>query len=132
MIFLDTDIISYHITANTKIKKKIFETIGNGEKIGMTVINIYEILRGFKWRNNKNKEFQFNKFLKNTVIFTIDNDVINIASSIYAKLRTSGKTIGDADILIAAIVIRNKGTLVSNNIKHYENIEGLVLVNWSI
>jgi tRNA(fMet)-specific endonuclease VapC len=38
--------------------------------------------------------------------------------------------IGDADILIAAIVIRNEGTLVSNNTKHYEGIKQLKLINW--
>jgi len=121
MIFLDTDIISYYFNANTIIRDKIIGVIDSGDNVCMTVINVYEILRGFKWKNNKKKED----------IFTIDNDVINIASSIYAKLRINGKTIGDADILIAAIVMKNKGILVSNNIKHYENIDGLELVNWS-
>ena len=64
-------------------------------------------------------------------MFSIDDDVINIASEIYSNLRKSGKTIGDADILIAAIVIRNDGILVSNNTKHYEDIEQLKLTNWT-
>jgi len=74
MIFLDTNIISYYFNANTKIKEKILDAIDNGEDICMTVINIYEILKGFKWKNN--------------------------------------------------------GILISNNIKHYEGIEGLKLENW--
>jgi predicted nucleic acid-binding protein len=130
MIFLDTNIISYYFNANMKIKEKILEAIDNGEDICMTVINIYEILKGFKWKNNKNKEDQFKEFLEDVVIFTIDDDVINIASDLYTGLRKTGKTIGDADILIAAIVMKNKGTLISNNIKHYECIEGLKLENW--
>jgi tRNA(fMet)-specific endonuclease VapC len=130
VIFLDTDIISYYFNANTRIKEKILEVIDGGEDICVTVINIYEILKGFKWKNNKKKEEQFNKFLENTVISTIDNEVINIASSVYAGLRKTGTTIGDADILIAAIVMKNKGVLVSNNVRHYEGIKGLNLVNW--
>jgi predicted nucleic acid-binding protein len=63
-------------------------------------------------------------------VFSIDDDVINIASDLYAQLRKKGVTIGDADIFIAAIVIKNKGILVTNNIKHYENIEQLNLINW--
>jgi tRNA(fMet)-specific endonuclease VapC len=59
------------------------------------------------------------------------DEVINIASDIYADLRRKGKTIGDADILIAAIVIRNNGTLITNNIKHYEDVKRLGLENWS-
>jgi len=131
MIFLDTNIISYYFNANTKIKEKILEIIDNDENICTTVINIYEILKGFRWKNNEKKEMQFKEFLEDVTIFSIDNEVIDIASGLYSDLRRNGKTVGDADILIAAIVIRNKGTLVSNNTKHYENINQLKLINWT-
>jgi tRNA(fMet)-specific endonuclease VapC len=130
MIFLDTNIISYFFNANTKIKDKILETIDNNEDICTTVINIYEILKGFRWRNNKSKENQFKGFLEDILVFTIDDDVINIASDLYSNLRRNGKTIGDADILIASIVIKNNGVLVSNNTKHFEDIDQLKLINW--
>jgi tRNA(fMet)-specific endonuclease VapC len=130
MMFLDTNIISYYFNANTKIKENILEVIDNNEDICTTAINIYEILKGFKWRNNKRKETQFKEFLEDVTIFTIDDKVIDIASDLYSNLRKKGKTIGDADILIAAIVMKNNGTLVSNNTKHYEDIEQLKLVNW--
>jgi len=130
MIFLDTNIISYYFNANIKIKEKILEAIENGEDICMTIINIYEILKGFKWRNNKKKEELFKEFLEDVLVFTIDYDVINIASDLYANFRKTGNVIGDADILIAAIVMRHNGILISNNIKHYEGIEGLQLRNW--
>jgi len=130
MIFLDTDIISYYFNANIKIKEKIIEAIDNNENICTTVINIYEILKGFRWKNNKNKEIQFKEFLEDVIVFTIDDDVIEIASEIYSNLRKNGKTIGDADILIAAIVIKNNGILVTNNIKHYDDIRSLKLNNW--
>ena len=131
MIFLDTNIISYYFNANAKIKERILEAIDNNEDICITVINIYEILKGFRWKNNKRKENQFKEFLEDITVFTIDEDVINIASDLYSSLRRTGKTIGDADILIAAIVIKNDGTLVSNNTKHYEGIEQLKLINWT-
>jgi len=130
MIFLDTNIISYYFNANAIIKEKILETIDNDENICTTVINVYEILKGFRWKNNEKKEKQFKEFLEDVTVFTIDNDVIDIAANLYSNLRKSGKTIGDADILIAAVVIRNNGTLVSNNKKHYEGINQLKLINW--
>ena len=130
MIFLDTDIISYYFNANIKIKEKILEAIEKNENICTTVINIYEILKGFKWKNNKSKENQFKEFLEDIIVFTIDDDVIEIASEIYSNLRKNGKTIGDADILIAAIVIKNNGILITNNIKHYDDIRSLKLNNW--
>jgi tRNA(fMet)-specific endonuclease VapC len=130
MIFLDTNIISYYFNANIKIKEKILETIDVDGIICTTVINVYEIIKGFRWKNNEKKEKQFKEFLEDLTIFTIDNDVIDLAANIYSYLRKNGKTVGDADILIAAIVIKNNGTLVSNNIKHYEEIKQLNLINW--
>ena len=130
MIFLDTNIISYYFNSNEKIKEKLLESIDNDEILCTTVINVYEICKGVKWKNNKNIEERFKDFLKDILVFTIDDEIINIASDIYSDLRKIGKTIGDADILIAAIVIKNDGVLITNNIKHYEDIKNLKLSNW--
>ncbi|MCL2038984.1 MAG: PIN domain-containing protein [Bacteroidetes bacterium] len=130
MIFLDTNIISYYFNGSIEIKEKLLEAIDNDENIATTIINVYEILKGLRWKNNNNKEKLFKDFVENVLVFTIDNNVIELAANIYADLRKQGKIIGDADILIAAIVMNNKGKLVSNNIKHYENIKNLNLVNW--
>jgi tRNA(fMet)-specific endonuclease VapC len=130
MIFIDTDIISYFFNGNVNIKEKILELIKKDESICMTTINIYEIQKGLRWKNNKSKEVQFNSFLDDVRVFSLDDVSIGIAANIYADLRKTGNTIGDADILIAAIVIRNNGTLVSNNIKHYENMKKLRLARW--
>jgi tRNA(fMet)-specific endonuclease VapC len=115
---------------DAKIKKKIFEAFDSDEDICITIINIYEVLRGFRWRANKKKESMFNDFLRYLDVCRLDDKAIDIASSIYADLRKSGKTIEDTDILIAAITIRNDGVLVSNNTRHYEGIERLKMVNW--
>ena len=130
MIFLDSDILSYYFAGNSRVNEKIIEVINSGEKIALTIMNIYELRKGFKWRNNKNKEVLFNKFLETVPVFTIDNDTINIATDIYANLRKNGITIGDADIIIASIVIKNNGNLVTNNTRHYFDIKELNLLNW--
>ena len=130
MIFLDSDVLSYYFSGNTKMHDKIKETINSGERIALTVMNVYEILKGFKWRKNKNKEMIFEKFLEAVSIFSIDESIIDLATDIYADLRENGITISDADILIAAIVIKNNGKLISNNIKHYKDIKKLEMLDW--
>jgi predicted nucleic acid-binding protein len=131
MIFLDTNILSYYFNGNDKIKEKIMESLSKNEQICLTSINVYEIVKGFRWRRSTRKEEIFKEFLKKVAVFTLDGEAINTASDIYADLRRNGKTVGDADILIAAIVINNKGILITNNMKHYENINQLKLDNWS-
>lgn len=129
MIFLDTDILSYFLAGNVIIRDKIFEAMKN-DSICLTSINVYEILKGFKYRGNISIEQYFNDFLENIIVFSLDDNSIQKAAGIYADLRKRGITIGDADILIASIIIVNDGLFVTNNIKHYHNINGLIVENW--
>jgi predicted nucleic acid-binding protein len=55
---------------------------------------------------------------------------MDIASMIFVKLQRRGIVIDDADILIAAWCIQNDYILVTNNLKHFENIENLKIENW--
>jgi predicted nucleic acid-binding protein len=87
-------------------------------------------LKGYRWNKSNSKENIFKQFLEKINVFSLDDKTIELAADIYADLRKNGKIIGDADILIAAIVIMNRGTLISNNAKHYENIQKLHLINW--
>ncbi|MCL2009161.1 MAG: PIN domain-containing protein [Synergistaceae bacterium] len=130
MIFLDTDIISYFFAGSTTIRDHLRENINKGEVIGMTSVNVYEVLKGLKYRNNLSKEKQFMDFLRGIVVFTLDKAALVEAANIYAESKKSGKPAGDADILIAAIVISNDGLLVSNNTRHYVHIKNLRLANW--
>ncbi len=45
--------------------------------------------------------------------------------------RSKAEAIDDIDILIAGIAISNDLTLVTNNIKNFGKIEGLIVENWS-
>ena len=56
---------------------------------------------------------------------------LEVAARTYANLRKKGKTIGDADIMIAAFCVVNDYTLVTANIKHFTDIDGLQLVDWT-
>jgi tRNA(fMet)-specific endonuclease VapC len=94
------------------------------------VINVFEILRGLRSKGMKNTEIQFNELLEDMVVLSIDKEVISIAADIYSYRKNKGLNLEDADILIAAITIRNNGILVTNNIKHFENIDNLVMENW--
>jgi predicted nucleic acid-binding protein len=129
MIFLDTDILSYFLRGDDAIINKISQVIEHGEEIGLTTMSVYEILKGFRYRNNKKKETLFLEMLDNLSVFSLDNTAINIAADIYASLRKSGQTISDADIIIAAIVMSNNGILVTNNNKHFINIKNLKFEN---
>lgn len=52
------------------------------------------------------------------------------ASTIRVKLEKKGLVIGPYDILIAAVALSQKGTLVTHNTAEFERVEGLELIDW--
>ena len=90
----------------------------------------YEISRGFYHTSIPRKEAVYNNMRLNCPVIDVNADVWDCAAQIWAKLRKKGLTIGDADILIAAICIMNGCTLVTHNTKDFVNIDGLQFVNW--
>ncbi|GHV01623.1 hypothetical protein AGMMS49521_2190 [Campylobacterota bacterium] len=105
--------------------------IEGGKQICITAINVYEVLKGLKYKTNQKIQKAFNEFLDDIRVIHFDDNAASIAADIYADLRKKGITVGDADILIAAIVINYNGVLVSHNLKHYEHIRNLKLVDWT-
>jgi len=52
------------------------------------------------------------------------------AADVYADLRRRGKLIGEADILVAGIVLAHDGVLVTNNVDHFQRVPNLKVENW--
>jgi len=131
MYFIDSDILSFFFMGNEFITKKISETVKSGGKIVISSITHYEIIKGLRWRNNKKTENALNMFTKRFPVIPLENSAIGIAADIYATLRKRGVTIGDADIFIAATVLHNNGTLITNNTRHFTEIHGFPISNWT-
>ena len=51
---------------------------------------------------------------------------------IRAKLEKSGNRIGDNDMLIAANAKAENAILVTNNVREFERVDGLVVENWGL
>ena len=58
--------------------------------------------------------------------------VFRKSAEIHTNLRKFGKLIEDADIILAAFCVVNDYTLVTNNTKHFVNVEGLRITDWVV
>ena len=92
----------------------------------------YEIKKWLLAINSKTKLQAFEKLSLKYGIDTVSKEAFDLALSIYIKLRKNGITIDDGDILIAAYCLQNNYILVSNNIKHFRNIDNLKIENWPV
>jgi tRNA(fMet)-specific endonuclease VapC len=60
----------------------------------------------------------------------LDHAALDRAAELYAKLRSRGQLIEDADLLSVAIALVYDMTLVTNNTAHFNRIEGLQIEDW--
>jgi predicted nucleic acid-binding protein len=126
LLFLDTDILSYLLANNEAVINRV--AAQRDGQTAITAITVYEVLKGFRHKPRPKKEAMFNEFLRKISVYPLDDDAIHLAADIYGALSRIGKPCSNTDILLAAIVMRNSGTLYTNNIRHFESIPHLKLL----
>ena len=127
---LDTNIISYILNGNTALDKNINAVVSSGNKVIMPLMVYYEARRGLLANNAVNKLRVFDKLCARLSIKFLTQTDMNKAADIYAKRKRTGAMIDDGDLLIAAQCVTNNYTLITNNEKHFKDIDGLKIDNW--
>jgi predicted nucleic acid-binding protein len=127
---LDSNTVSYFLRRNQEVTNKVWNAVPAGNQIVIPNIVYYEVKRGLLSIFAPRKIAAFNQLCKSYSVGTMDKETAEIAAVIYSKLKKKGRPIEDADLLIAAFCLQNDYTLVSNNVKHFDNIDGLKIENW--
>jgi len=127
---LDTNIVSYFLKGNPKIVARIRLENSKGNQFIIPPMVYFEIQNWLLKNNSKSKMSGFKKMYSAGGIGVIDKTVLDIASTVKVKMQQQGKSISDDDLFIAAYCIRHKLPLVTNNTKHFINIENMEIINW--
>jgi tRNA(fMet)-specific endonuclease VapC len=72
------------------------------------------------------------RFLQPLQVVAFDDACTLVYADIRSKLEAQGQKIGPNDLLIAATVAANNGTLVTNNLREFSRIDNLQLETWVI
>jgi len=130
MIFLDTNICIHYLNGTVpSVRDHLLNTPPNQIKIPVIVYS--ELLFAVK-RSQLKKEnlLKVQRFLEPFEIVNYTSEV----SETYAELRvaaeSTGKIVGLNNLLIAAIVVANNGTLVTRNRAEFSRIKSLKLAEW--
>jgi len=127
---LDTNIIIDFLNREPSIIKQFNKTAISKTSMVIPSIVDYEVLRGFYHTPAPRKEAIYQIIRINCPVVEVNAAIWKRAASIWAMLRKTGHSIGDADILISAFCIENDYTLITHNTKHFKDINGLLLNDW--
>ena len=126
---LDTNTIIYWWKGNTNIEKRILKVGINNVAVPYIVIS--ELYFGAYNSQRVAENIQkINEFVQAVNIINSNTSMMKTFGAIKSKLRAEGKIIDDADLYIASAAIEYELILVSNNTKHFQNIQELMIDNW--
>ena len=130
---LDTNIIIHYLKNTPNVVQNLYDAIMRGDDLIIPQIVDYEIKRGFRIFSAPKKEASYKIFTEEIYcnVAEIDINSWERAEKVYADLYNKRLTIGELDILIAAFCLENNYTLVTENIKHFKDINELSYVNWN-
>lgn len=127
----DTNIISYMLRKDETIINRFRQESTQGNEFVMIPVVYYEVSRWLKERGATRLQTEFDDLCSEFPLLSTSKDIWDKASDLYVHTRKIGRPVGsDADLLIASYCLLNNCTLITNNTKHFENIEGLSYENW--
>jgi len=127
---LDTNIASYFLKGNPTLVARIRLENSKGNQFAIPPMAYLEIQNWLLKNNSKSKMTVFKKMYSAGGIGVIDKTVLDIASMVKLKMQQQGNGISDDDLFIAAYCVRHNLPLVTNNTRHFMNIENMEILNW--
>ena len=125
MLYLvDTDWVIHYFNRVGPVVDRIAELTPSG--LGMSIISLAELYEGVLGASDPQRsEEEVQAFLERVDLLEVDEDVCRIFGRERRRLRAEGNLIGDLDLFIGATALRHSLTVLTNNRRHFERIEGL-------
>jgi len=128
---LDTDMASFIIRERSpNIREKLVALLPS--MLCISVMTRAELLYGLRKLPPEHRlNIAVRRFFKIIRTLPWESDAADFYADIRHRLVSTGQIIGEMDMMIAAHSMAIGAVLVTNNLKHYERIPGLSLVNWT-
>ena len=130
MILLDTNICIYIINAKPPAVLARFRQYRMGD-IGLCSVVAAELAFGVAKSESARNRQALQMFLAPLTIMPFDAAAVWIYGDLRADLERRGTPIGSLDTMIAAHALSLGMTLVTNNVREFSRVTGLVVEDWT-
>jgi len=125
-IILDTSVLIEYFRKGNKENTLLYKLGKDDFNYAVSIFTVFEIYKGV----NKERQLIFwNTLLEKYDVIEYKEKENNQAIEIYKNLKSRNKLIELPDILIAATTIANNLKIATINLKHFDRIEGLEIIN---
>ena len=128
---IDTDTIVYSLNNNPVVIEQ-FRQRRDAPK-SLSVITYGELVFGARKSTFVEKNLgKVRRIAELFPIIQVTKAIMETFGEMKALLEERGQRLDDMDLLIASTAITHNLILVTNNIKHFDRIEGLEIENWTV
>ena len=125
---MDTDWVIDYLNKADRTVRRLESLLADG--VGLSIISLAELYEGLVGSKNPHEDAEaLDLFLEAVDVVQLDDASCRVFGEERARLREHGNLIGDMDILIGATAVSNSLTLLTNNRRHFERIQGLNIVS---
>ena len=130
MYLLDTDTIIFSLKGNPVVQKNLVFHINDTIKI--SAVTLMELYYGaYKSQKVTGNLAKIKTIEQSLEIVPVGIEPAEIFGMLKSDLEKTGSRLDDFDLIIAACALSHNLTLVTNNEKHFQRVEGLKLANWT-
>ena len=127
---LDTNICSYVLRSRPPSVKERFDEAGDGALVVSTVV-LAELLYGAARHPQAGAiRREIADLVSRLAVLPWDEAAARDYGALRATLEKAGTPLGAMDMMIAAHARSAGLTLVSNDVRHFDRVEGLRVANW--
>jgi predicted nucleic acid-binding protein len=121
---VDTDWAVNHLNGQQRTRQRLVELVASG--LGFSIISLAEVYEGILYSQDPEKnETGLQHFLQDVTVVGIDEETSRLFGKERGRLRAEGKRVADFDLMIGMTARQHDLTLLTNNRRHFEHIEGL-------
>ena len=127
-LILDTNIIIDFMRGNKEVVNRLR---GLNEKYALatTDVSVFELYKGAYKSKSREKNLTIVKgLIDNLLLISADKGSMEVAAKISVDLEKKGRTIDIRDLFIGSICLANSCKLLTRNVKDFENIPGLGII----
>ena len=125
---MDTDWVIDYLHKADRTVRRLESLFTDG--VGVSVVSLAELYEGLARSRNLDADAEaLRLFLEAVDVVPLVDAACRVFGEERARLREEGNLIGDMDILIGATAISCNLTLLTNNRRHFERMQGLNIVS---
>ena len=131
---LDTNIIIYLLKNKPVAVAERVNALSDDDVLCMSFITYAELLKGAE---RSVRKAQVQKQIKQLTLsipveYAMNAKICQHYAQQFTQLKAAGTPIGANDLWIACHALASDATLVTNNMREFERVQGLTIENWSL